>query len=144
MQYTIHEMLTDVSKGNTKTVKTERLKKYDSPELRALMKSSYDPNIKWLLPEGDVPYTKSESQLGDGHRFLVSEISSLYHFVKGGDNQIKQSKREQMFIQILECLHTSEAEVLISAKDKSLHRKYVISDSVVREAFDWDKNYQRK
>lgn len=144
MQYTIHEMLTDVSKGNTKIVKTERLKKYDSPELRSLMKSSYDPNITWLLPEGDVPYNKSESQLGDGHRFLISEIPALYHFVKGGDNQIKQNKREQMFIQILECLHPSEAEVLISAKDKSLHRKYVISDSVVREAFDWDKNYQRK
>jgi hypothetical protein len=75
MQYTIHEMLTDVSKGNTKTVKTKRLKRYDSPELRALLKSSYDPNIKWLLPDGDVPYKKSESELGDGtHKFLVSEI----------------------------------------------------------------------
>ncbi len=144
MQYTIHEMLTDVSKGNTKILKTERLKKYDTPELRALMKSSYDPNIKWLLPDGDVPYNKSEAQLGDGHRFLVSEISSLYNFIQGGNNRIKQNKREDMFIQILECLHSSEAEVLISAKNKSLHRKYVISDAVVREAFNWDENYTRK
>ncbi len=76
--------------------------------------------------------------------FWFQKYPTLYNFVKGGNNLIKQNKRELMFIQMLECLHPSEAELLISAKDKSLHRKYVISDSVVREAFDWDKNYQRK
>jgi len=39
-------------------------------------------------------------------------------------------------------LHPSEADILVSAKDKSLHKTYKgLSDNVVKEAFDWDDNY---
>ena len=47
-----------------------------------------------------------------------------------------------MFVQLLEGLHPSEAEILVAAKDKSLHKIYKgLSDNVVKEAFDWDDNY---
>ena len=45
---------------------------------------------------------------------------------------------------MLESLDPNEAEVLIAAKDKIIHRKYVISDNVVREAFKWSNEYVRK
>ena len=49
-----------------------------------------------------------------------------------------------MFVQMLEGLHKDEAELLIAAKDKTLHRKYKgLSDNVVKEAFDWDDDYIR-
>jgi len=39
-------------------------------------------------------------------------------------------------------LHPSEADVLVSAKDKELHKMYKgLSDNVVKEAFNWDDNY---
>ena len=49
-----------------------------------------------------------------------------------------------MFLQLLEGLHESDAAVLVSAKDKELHRKFKgLSDNVVKEAFDWDENYMK-
>ena len=55
-----------------------------------------------------------------------------------------QNKREMMFVQMLEGLHADEAELLVAAKDKRLHRKYKgLSDNVVKEAFDWDDEYKR-
>jgi hypothetical protein len=142
MKYTMHEMLTKAGNGQTKEKKIKLLRKFDSPELRSLVKSSYDPSIVWLLPEGDVPYNKKDYKLGDGsHKFLFTEISTLYHFVKGGNNALKSSKREQMFIELLESLHETEAELLILAKDKGLYKEYKLSDNVIREAFNWNSDY---
>ena len=44
-------------------------------------------------------------------------------------------KIESMFIQMLEGLHETEAEVLIKAVNKTLHKKYRITQAVVKEAF---------
>ena len=44
-------------------------------------------------------------------------------------------KKESMFIQLLEGLHESEAEVVVLAKDKNLQKKYRITSAVVKEAF---------
>ena len=47
-----------------------------------------------------------------------------------------------MFVQLLEGLHPDEAEILIAAKDKALHRKFKgLSANVVKEAFAWDDNF---
>ena len=40
-----------------------------------------------------------------------------------------------MFIQLLEGLHESEAEVVVLSKDKDLQKKYRITKAVVTEAF---------
>ena len=140
----MHEMLKKAGNGQTKDKKIKLLREFDSPELRSLVKSSYDPNIVWLLPEGDVPYNRKDYKLGDGsHKFLFTEISTLYHFVKGGNDSLKKPKREQMFIELLESLHESEAELLILAKDKGLYKKYKLSDNVIREAFNWNSEYRK-
>ena len=69
-------------------------------------------------------------------------MKKLFRFIEGGDNQTPQFKKEQMFIQMLEGLHESEAELLVNAKDKKLHQVYKgLSTNVVQEAFDWDDNY---
>jgi hypothetical protein len=137
-------MLKKAGNGQTKDKKIKLLREFDSPELRSLVKSSYDPSIVWLLPEGDVPYNKKDFKLGDGsHKFLFTEISTLYHFVKGGNDSLKKPKREQMFIELLESLHETEAKLLILAKDKGLHKEYKLSDNVVREAFDWNLEYRK-
>ena len=144
MDLLISEILEKVSKIKTKKEKVTFLKHYDSDALRMVIKSSFDPKIKWALPDGDVPYTKNDAPEGTEHTLLQKEVRRLYHFIKGGNPALKQNKREMMFVQMLEGLHKDEAELLIAAKDKSLHRKYKgLSDNVVKEAFDWDDNYKR-
>ena len=142
MDLLISEILEKVSKVKSKKEKVSLLQQYNHPSLRMVIKSSFDPKIEWALPEGDVPYTRNEAPEGTEHSSLSYESRKLYHFIKGGNNQLNQNKREMMFVQMLEGLHPNEAELLVSAKDKKLHQVYKgLSKNVVVEAFNWDENY---
>ena len=142
MDLLISEILEKVSKVKTKKDKVNILREHDHQSLRMVIKSSFDPKIEWALPEGEVPYTRNDAPAGTEHSSLSYESRKLYHFIRGGDNQINQNKRETMFVQLLEALHPDEAEILVAAKDKVLHQKYKgLSANVVKEAFDWDDNF---
>ena len=138
------EILNKVSKIKSKKEKVTFLRKYQTDALRMICKASFDPNIVWELPEGDVPYNQNEAPEGTEHTILAHEARKLYHFIKGGNPTLTQNKREIMFVQLLEGLHKDEADLLCAAKDKILHQKYKgLSDNVVKEAFDWDDDYKR-
>ena len=142
MDLLISEILEKVSKVKTKKEKVTILQQYNHDALRMVIKASFDPKIEWQLPDGDVPYTRNDAPEGTEHTSLSYESRKLYHFIKGGDNQITQNKREAMFVQMLEGLHESEAAVLVAAKDKKLHQMYKgLSKNVVVEAFNWDDNF---
>ena len=146
MPYTplMSEVLDKVAKAKTKKQKVELLRQHNTDALRMVLKSSFDPRIEWDLPEGDVPYTPNDAPEGTEHNMLVHEARTLYHYIKGGNPQLTQNRRENMFIQLLEGLHQDEAEIIVSAKDKGLHRKYKgLSANVVREAFGWTEDYMQ-
>ena len=138
------ETLSKVSKMKTKKEKVQFLRQYQTDALRMICKASFDPKIEWVLPDGDVPYRENDAPEGTEHTQLHQEARKLYHFIKGGNPQLTQNKRELMFVQMLEGLHKDEALLLVAAKDKKLHRQYKgLSDNVVKEAFDWDDDYVR-
>ena len=144
MPYTplMSEILDKVAKAKSKDKKVELLRQYNTDALRMVLKASFDPNIEWDLPEGDVPYTPNEAPEGTEHNMLVHEARTLFHYIKGGNPQLTTNRRENMFIQMLEGLHQSEAELVVAAKDKALHRKYKgLSANVVKEAFGWTEEY---
>ena len=136
------ELLEKCSKLKTKKQKVKFLQENNTDSFRMVIKSSFDPKIEWLLPEGPVPYTPNDAPEGTEHTDLAWEARKLYNFVKGGNGALSQNKREAMFVQMLEGLHPSEAELLVAAKDKSLHRAYKgLSANVVKEAFFWNDEY---
>jgi hypothetical protein len=140
----LSEVLKKVHNAKTKDKKIEVLKKYDCEPLRMVIKSSFDPKIEWNIPEGEVPYKVNEAEEGTEHTVLRREARKLYRFIKGGDTTIPGFRRENMFIQMLEGLHKSEAELIIAAKDKKLHQVYKgLSATVVKEAFDWNDDFMR-
>jgi len=142
MDLLISEILDKVSKVKTKQEKINLLQKHDHQSLRMVIKSSFDPKIKWALPDGEVPFIRNEAPEGTEHASLSYESRKLYHFIRGGNPQITQNKRETMFVQMLEGLHESEADVLVAAKDKKLHQVYKgLSAPVVKEAFNWNDEY---
>ena len=144
MELLISEILDKVSKIKSKKEKVNFLQKNNSDSLRMVIKSAFDPKIKWLLPEGDVPYARNDAPEGTEHSVLAYESRKLYHFLEGGNASITQNKRELMFVQMLEGLHESEADVLCAAKDKVLHQKYNgLSEPVVKEAFGWNDEYMQ-
>ena len=138
------EILDLVHKAKTKNKKVEILRKYNSDALRMVIKSSFDPNIVWVMPKGNVPYTPNDAPAGTEHTRLATEAKKLYRFIRGGDNITPQFKKEQMFVQMLEGLHKDEAELLCYAKDKQLHKIVKgLSAPVVRQAFGWDEDFMQ-
>ena len=138
------EILDKVHKAKTKDQKVSLLKQNDSEGLRMVLKSSFDPKIEWSIPEGEVPYRANDVPAGTEHTVLAMECKKLWHFIKGADKGTPQHKKENMFIQMLEGLHESEAKLLIAAKDKRIHQVYKgLSTNVVKEAFDWTDDYKR-
>ena len=138
------ETLEKVGKLKTKKEKVEHLQKYNTEALRMVIKSSFDPKMEWLLPEGEVPFRVNDVPAGTEHTVLAMESKKLWHFIKGADRTTPQHKKETMFIQMLEGLHESEAKLLIAAKDKRLHQVYKgLSANVVKEAFDWTDDYKK-
>ena len=142
MDLLISEILEKVSKVKSKKEKVAFLKQFDSDALRMVIKSSFDPKIVWLLPEGPVPYVPNDAPEGTEHTDLAYEARKLYNFIKGGNGQISQNKREALFVQMLEGLHPDEAQLLVAAKDKALHKEYKgLSTNVVKEAFFWNDDF---
>ena len=139
---TMHEILTKVNNAKDKPKKIAVLKQYDSPALRQLLKGAFDPKIEWELPEGSPPFIRNEAPEGTEHTLLRTEVKRLWHFVKGADVSLSKTQKETMFIQMLEGLHQTEADLLINAKDKVLNKAYKgLTESVVREAFGWNENF---
>jgi hypothetical protein len=88
-----------------------------------------------MLPEGEVPFEKNDVPVGTDHSSLRKEYRNLYHFVKGGNDSLSKTRRESMFIQILEVLHPTEANLLCLVKDKLLGSQYKITKGVVESAY---------
>ena len=129
------EILQKVSSAKTKKEKIDLLQEYNSQGLRSLLIINYDESLKFLLPEGDVPFTPNDAPAGTEHTRLTQEYRGLYRFFKGGDASIKGMRREQLFVQLLEGLHADEANMLVSACNQDLQSKYRITKAVVAEAF---------
>ncbi len=142
MALTYHEILTKVNNAQDKAKKTEILRQYDSVSLRQILKGAFDPKIQWDLPKGNPPYLPNEAPVGTEHTFLDSEAKRLWHFVKGADQNLSKVKKETLFIQILEGLHQTEAELLIAVKEKKLNNMYKgLTANLVKEAFGWNDDF---
>ena len=139
----ISEILTKVNNAKVKEDKIKILKQNDSVPLRQILKGAFDPKIEWDLPEGTPPYKVNEAPAGTEHTVLHTEARRLWHFVKGADDNLKQAKKEMMFIQLLEGLQEDDADLMIAVKEKSLNKRYKgLTDAVVKEAFGWNENYK--
>ena len=131
----VTEILQKVSSAKTKKEKVDILQEYNNNGLRAVLIINFDESLKFLLPEGDVPFSANDAPAGTDHTRLDHEYRGLYRYFKGGDSSIKSMKREQLFVQLLEGLYKDEAEMLVLACNKDLQSKYRVTKAVVQEAF---------
>ena len=152
------------SKQRSVNKKVEVLKTYEHVSLKMLFLWNFDASVESALPPGEVPYesygeqtsssgtlskkidmqTRSMYDTGSfsmgvtdqqGRTTIRRECKNFYHFVKGGNDAMKNLRRESMFINLLSGLHPLEAEILCLVKEKSLEDKYKISRSIVEEAY---------
>jgi hypothetical protein len=97
-----------------------------------VFKYAFHPNGKMLLPEGDPPYRPDAAPIGMSPAVFRHEMTKLYVFCR---KDLSNTKREQIFINLLESLHPSEAKVLLAIKDRALDKMYKkITKKLVTEA----------
>tara|TARA_B110001454_G_scaffold43183_1_gene42265 strand:+ start:1972 stop:2454 length:483 start_codon:yes stop_codon:yes gene_type:complete len=149
-----HEICSKVNNAKDKAKKIGVLRKYRTECLEMFLNSGLNPNIVWMLPHGDVPYKPNEAPEGTEHTILAQEARNLYNYVKMnrsrlnlseviGNEHINMAQREMMFIQMLEGLHTKEAQLVILAKDKLLSKNFKgLTATCVCEAFGWSDTFE--
>ena len=131
----LHEILELAGKQRAKAKKVEILQQYENDALKTIFIWNFDETVISVLPVGDVPFNKNEVPIGTDHTSLRKEWKNLYHFVKGGNDKLSKTRRESMFIQMLEGLHPDEAEIICLVKDGSLSSKYKITKDQVSKAY---------
>ena len=133
---TFHEIFTEVGNATKKADKIRILHENSSKELKAVLGYTYDPNVEWLLPEGDPSYKPLEKSL-DQEYGLAQESRKFYLFVKGitpAQRNLTQAKRESLYIGMLESIDPDDAKLLIGMKDGKLPYKG-ITRKLVAETF---------
>ena len=144
----ISEVFQRVSNAKTKAEKVKILQEYKSEALKKLLLCNFAASISFVFPDGKTPYTPLDRPKGIQHQTLFNEQRLLDKFIKKTVNEvtyygcsgtpkpnIQQLKKEHIWIQLLETLHSEESEVLDLVKDKKLTSKYKITKQNVIDAF---------
>lgn len=132
----LSELFDKVEKAKTRKEKLDILKQNEMPVVRGILKINFHPEVFMDLPEGDPPYRKEEGKpLGYQETNLITEYRRFYIWLDPRQN-LSRVRKEKLFIEMLEGLHVSEAELICLAKDKKLQTKWKsIKEDLVREAF---------
>ena len=130
----LYEVVELTRSAKTRDQKISVLKQHESPALKDYLRGTFDDAIQWNLPDGPVPYTPSieESIPSNFHK----QHMNLKYFVKGlqESERLNQLKRENLFIQICESVHPSDAKLLESMVNKKQPVKG-LTKKIVEEAY---------
>jgi hypothetical protein len=132
----VSEVLELVANAPGRKEKFDLLRKYNSLELRDVLKGAFDDTIQFILPKGRPPIDEAEKRKYDKFH-LVHETKKFRYFVKGGPGeQVNPLRREKMFIDILYRIDTKDADLICKMKDKALDGVYKgLTKKLVQEAF---------
>ena len=144
----ISEVLQRVSNSKNKDEKVKILIQYKSPALTKVLLCNFAKNIHFMFPEGETPYRELDMPKGIEHQMLYREHRLLDKMIKKEINGVtyygcsgtpkpvvQQLKKEALWIQLLESLHSDEAELLDLIKDKKLTTRYKVTKQNVIDAF---------
>lgn len=136
MKYLLPEIFDQVQKAATVEERVAILRKNQSPTLLDILRLNFDPRIKINLPEGEPPFKKDKNlPIGYGDSNLYTESRRLYLWVQ--PSNVSKVKLETLFIQMLEGLHHSEAELLCAVKDRKLTDKWPnLNEALIRQTWN--------
>lgn len=112
----ITEILTEINK-NPSSISLYK----DNYAIKTIMEYSFDPKHKMVLPEGTPPFKQDAAPLGMSQANFYQQVKKFYVFKR---TDITSLRREQLFIQMLESLHPSEADICVAIKDQTLTKLY--------------------
>ena len=127
------EILTHQKTLTKTTDKVAWLQKHHSTGLTYLLAMAH-AEVEWDLPPGAPPFNQDPGPIGLTPSHLMRELRILYLFVKGG-SPVLPRRREQLFQQLLERLHSDEVAIVMALKDGKFPSTYRCTKAVVNGAF---------
>ena len=136
MNYLVSELFDLIEKEKDQAKKDQLLRNHNNTVVRTMLYLNYNPDVKFHLPEGTPPYKKDKDKpIGYQETTLNLEMRRFYIWCRP-DQSLSATKREILFINMLEGLHYSEADLLCLIKDKKMEEMYPsISEEMVRRVF---------
>jgi hypothetical protein len=106
----------------------------DSYAIRSILEYAFDKRHKMVLPSGCPPYKQDTAPLGMTPANFYQVVKKFYVFKR---LDVARVKLEAIFIQTLEGLHPSEADILVAIKDQNLETLYpnITTDVVVKAGY---------
>lgn len=132
MKLSVSEILKKASLIEDENQAINWLRQNNSVALESILRGAFDPAIKWQLPPGAPPYKPND--LVDQQNRLYAECRKLYLFIEGGKPELKQIRREALFIELLEGVDSEDAKLLLAVKEKTIPYPNITPD-LVRKAF---------
>jgi hypothetical protein len=132
---TFHEVFKEVHNAKTKKEKIAVLHYYSCPELKQVLGLTFNPNVQWMLPDSEPPYNPGPKSAD--LPTLHAELRRIDLFIRGMSERgasMKQAKREQVFIEILEGIDPRDAKLLAAMPSGNLPYKG-LTRKLVAEAF---------
>lgn len=128
MRKLIPEILSEINENPT------LIEKYrGDASLKMLFEYAFLPELKFDLPAGDPPFKKDTAPIGMSPIVFTSELRRFYIFTK--QKELPKLRKEQLFIQLLESIHPSEAKILLCVKDQNINNLYTnITKELVEDA----------
>ena len=127
------EILTHQKPLTKTTDKVAWLQKHHSAGLTYLLALAH-AEVEWDLPPGAPPFKQDSGPIGLTPSHLMRELRILYLFLKGG-SPVKSYRREQLFQQLLERLHSDEVAIVMALKEGKFPSTYRCTKAVVNGAF---------
>lgn len=124
------EILQRISKLKKKNEKIAELRRVYN-QIGPVIDLCYNPKYIWLLPEDAPPY-KPQPKSADVQGVLINSVRKFGVFLKNnGYDDLRQVRREQIFIEYLEAMDPDDAKLLIQIKDRKMPFK-----SLTKEIFE--------
>ena len=142
MEISLHELFTQIGKEKSINRKSAMLQEADSQGLQVFLRCVFDDSVTWLIPNTKPPYEPNDAPEWDlADMRLEQEILQVGRFIEVNGltptqgQDLTKTRREQLFIQLLEGLHPTEADLLLSGVKKKLTQYKGLTKRVVQKAF---------
>ena len=133
MNKLLNELLEEINDNTELLFSTYKNNGQDSP-LQLIFRHAYLPRWKFLLPEGTPPFKVETGPEGMNTSKMISETRRFRYLC---DANMKAHNREDIFISMLEAIHTKECEVLIAIKEQNLTALYpnLTADVLIKSGY---------
>ena len=133
----VSEMLDLVEKAESfEQKKAILLQNKDSHALLFTLALNYDPRVVFHLPEGVPPFKRETGKPIGYHQTSIQNELKRFYIWADPNIQLPKAKKEGLFMEMLEGLHYTEADIICAAKDRGLNKLYkTLTEDLIRETF---------